>query len=298
MKPTTHLHLTGLSLLMALSLFVASCNDENRITKDDAADIAEDALTDSYFEDADDLGSISLSSASTDELSGGVASGRVRDTITINVGDTRRCIGSSGLLVTIIRYADSTPDTPKGKLILDFGTACTDLRGNTRSGKLIYEYSGKRFQPKSTLMMTADSYFINGIQLEGTRTLTNISESTEAAPKVSIVLTNGKAIFPNGEEALREASFTREWIRATNPTDDALRIGGNASGTTRNGRSYTMDIEETLVYKRNCGLPVSGVKIFTVEGKEITIDYGTGECDRSVTYTVGDRTVTTDVGSN
>jgi hypothetical protein len=298
MKSNTHLKSIGLATIIALALFVASCDDENRITKDDAADIAEDALTDSYFEDADDLGSISLSSASSDNLSGGSASGRVRDTITINVGDTRRCIGSSGLLLTIIRYENSTLDVPKGKLILDFGTECTDLRGNIRSGKLIYEYSGTRFQPGSTLVMTPEDYFINGIKLEGTRTLTNISESTEAAPKVSIVLTNGKAIFPNGEEALREASFTREWIRATSPTDDALRIQGNASGTTRSGRSYTMDISETLIYKRNCGLPVSGVKIFTVEGKEITIDYGTGECDRSVTYTVGDRTVTTNVGSN
>ncbi len=298
MKLATHLKSTRLAIVVFLTLFVASCDDENRLTKDDTADIAEDALTDSYFEDADDLGSVSLSSAAADDLSGGSASGRVRDTLTINVGDTRRCIGSSGLLLTIIRYEDSTPNIPKGKLILDFGSGCTDLRGNTRSGKLIYEYSGRKFQPESTLVMTTEDYYINGIQLQGTRVLTNISESTEASPKVSVVLTNGKAIFPNGEVALREASFTREWIRDTNPVDDVLRVDGDASGTTRSGRSYLVNVEETLVYKRNCGLPVSGVKVFTVDGKEISIDYGTGECDRSITYTVGDRTVTTNVGNN
>jgi hypothetical protein len=276
-------------MMIGVAFFMASCNDENRLTLKDSQDIAEDALTDSYFADADDMSGIAMQS--DNETAGQAPATGARS---INIQDSRMNCAT----VTITPDATSTQAVPKGVITLDFGSGCTDLRGNVREGKIIITYNGRRFIPGSTVILTTDGYSINGIALEGTRTLTNISGSTEAAPKFSIVLTGGKATFPDGSVALREASFTREWIRAANPTEDQLRVEGSASGTTRRERSYTMTIEETLVYKRFCELPVSGVKIFTVDGKPITIDYGDGECDRSVTYTVGDNTVTTNVGKN
>jgi len=288
------------AIAVALHAFVTSCDNENSITKDDSQDIAEDALTDSYYEDADDLASVSLDASTDDQLGGqNAVGGRITETIVITISDQRKCIGEIGIEVTIEPDTDSTPADPSGKMTIDFGDGCTDIRGNTRRGKLVFVYNGRRFMPNSTVVLTPDEYYINDLKLEGTRTITNISGSTEAAPKFSIVLTNGKATFPDGSIALRQATFTREWIRASSPLNDELIIEGNASGTARSERTYTVTIQEPLVFKRNCGgLPVSGVKIFTVDGKSITIDYGDGACDRSVTYTVGDRTVTTNVGNN
>lgn len=290
MKTNKVIKSAAFAMIAALSAFVMSCDDENRLTLQDAQDVSEDALTDSYFEDADDMSGIALQSdaATTGE---GTAAGRM-----ITISDPR--FNCAGVVVTIESSPNSTPQNPMGVITIDFGAGCTDLRGNVRSGKLIITYSGRRFQLGSTVVLTTEEYFINGIQLEGTRTLTNITGSTEDAPKFSIVLEDGKATFPDGTTTLREASFTREWIRASSPTDDQLRVEGSANGTTRRGRGYTMEIIETLVFKRNCGLPVSGVKVFTVDGKEITVDYGDGECDRIVTYTVGDRTRSTTVGNN
>jgi hypothetical protein len=279
----------GALFMIIGAALMSSCSDENRLTLKDSQDIAEDALTDSYFADADDMSGIAIQS--DNETAGLSPAVGARG---INVQDSRMNCAT----VTITPDPASTQAVPKGVIVIDFGTECTDLRGNVRTGKIIITYNGRRFISGSTVVLTTDNYTINGIKLEGTRTLTNITGSTEAAPKFSVTLVNGKATFPDGSVALREASFTREWIRATNPSNDELRVGGSAEGTTRRERDYTMTIEETLVFKRFCELPVSGVKLFTVDGKVITIDYGDGECDRSVTYTVGDNTVTTNVGKN
>lgn len=273
-----------------LSAFVISCDDENRLTLEDSQDVAEDALTDSYFEDADDLSGITLQA---DESTAGSAA---RTTGRIIVDDPRIC---DGAIVTITPSPNSNPTMPAGVITIDFGTTgCADARGNVRTGKLIITYTGRRFQPGSTMVLTTENYTINTVQLEGVRTLTNITGSSEDAPKFSIELEDGKATFVDGTFALREASLTREWIRGTNPSQDELRVEGSANGTTRRGRDYTMNIEETIVFKRGCGFPVSGVKTFVIDGKTIIIDYGDGTCDRSVTYTVGDRTRTTNVGNN
>lgn len=281
-----------MALVMALflSAFVISCDDENRLTIEDSQDVAEDALTDSYFEDADDLSGITLQADASTAGDGARTAGR------ITVDDPRIC---DGAIVTITPSPNSNPAVPSGVITVDFGTTgCTDAKGNVRTGKLIITYNGRRFQPGSTVVLTTENYTINTIQLEGVRTLTNISGSTEVAPKFSIVLENGKATFVDGTFALREATLTREWIRGANPSQDELHVEGSANGTTRRDRDYTMSIEETIVFKRGCGFPVAGVKTFVIDGKTIIIDYGDGSCDRSVTYTVGDKTRTTNVGNN
>lgn len=288
MKTNTILKPLTLGVALFLSAFILSCDDENRLTLQDSQDVAEDALTDSYFEDADDLSGIALQA---DVTTGGTA----RQAGTITVDDPRIC---SGATVTIEPSPNSTVQNPSGVITINFGVGCTDQRGNVRSGKLIITYLGRRFQPGSTVVITTDNYYINAIKLEGTRTLTNISGSTENAPKFQIELVDGKATFVDGSIAFREATLTREWVRGTTPSEDQLRVEGSASGITRRERNYVMEIQETIVFKRGCGFPVSGVKLFTVDGKAITIDYGDGTCDRSVTYTVGDRTRTTNVGSN
>ncbi|MCE2732186.1 MAG: hypothetical protein LW821_02345 [Flammeovirgaceae bacterium] len=283
----------ALATLFALS--VVACSEEDRITLKDAQDISEDALTDSYFEDADDLSTVALEA---DDNADG--SDLARTSATITVEDSRFVCAT----VTVMIGANSTPSSPKGTIVIDFGTGCTDNRGNVRSGKINIVYNGRRFQPGSTVTLTTEDYFINGIQLEGTRTLTNVTESNETSPKFNITLVGGKATFPDGRIAERDADITRQWFRNNTATyaDDELRIldGSSASGVTRNGREYTMSVEETIVFKRSCEFrfPLDGVKVFTVNGKPITINYGDGACDRSVTYTVGDNTFTTNVPKN
>lgn len=270
--------------LVASVLVMSSCKDETpqRFTLQDTADLTDEAVTEAYFQDLDDMAGVAIEAPSDAQYN----TGRISTSITIE--DHRfKC---DGIVVTVVPAETSNADHPKGVLTVDFGTAgCTDLKGNVRKGKLIFTYDGKRFMPGATVVTTTDNYFINGIKLEGVRTLTNLQNSTSDAPRFNVVLQNGKAIFPNESSATRESNITWQWNRAQNPVDDNLTIEStsSASGTTRNGRTYQVDLLEDLVYKRHCGIAVSGVKKYTLDGeKEITVDYGDGECDRAFTVTM------------
>jgi hypothetical protein len=279
------------SVLALTALVVAfSCgkDDENTPLKN-SSDIKEEALTDLYFQDVDDLGTVALNAASDNEYSGG----RVGTTIVIN--DYRVCDGAS---VTIEPGEGSTIDQPNGVVTIDFGTSgCTDVKGNIRKGKIIFTYSGKRFIAGSTVVTSVEGYSINGINLEGVRTSTNVTGSTADAPSFHVTLENGVATFPDQSTAERESDIVWSWERAQNPLNDKLIIeqGSVAAGTTRSGTTYEVSVLGQLEYHRLCPIAVSGVKHYTLNGEtEFSVDYGSGDCDRVVTVTSGNvtRTIT------
>lgn len=271
------------SVMVSGLIFLASCEDKVDFNSTDTSSVENEATTDSYFEDTDDMSATMVSSDNS--TSTGTDNGRV---IANGLLDHRfKCA-----TITITLAEDNTTTTPHGTIVADFGTGCTDNQGNVRKGKLIVEFRGRRFLPGSTIVTTTDGYSINGVSLEGTRTVTNVSGSSEESPKFNIVLENGKATWADGTTATREVNRVREWIRAANPLNDQWNVTGTASGTNRAGKVYEMTITSALVYKRECAIgarvfmAVQGTKELVVNGKKITIDYGTGDCDRIVTITV------------
>jgi hypothetical protein len=279
----------GVKCLVLLMLTgLASCEDKLEFNAKDSSSVENEASVDGYFEDTDDM-AVSVVSADDGTLNGGrVDGGRVISKIKL---DHRFACETT--TVNIDFAEDNTPQMPHGTITVDFGTTgCTDVKGNTRRGKIIVEFRGRRFLPQSTVVTTTDGYSINGITLEGTRTVTNVTGSTDDAPKFTVVLENGKATWPDNSTATREVNRTREWTRAANPLNDQWSVTGSASGTNRNGNVYEMNIITALVYKRECAISnrvfmaVSGTKELTVNGRRLVIDYGTGDCDRTVTITV------------
>jgi len=283
--PNLSTKIVSLTLIAMIGLF-SSCKEEDRLTAGDTQDISEEAVTDSYFQDSDDIGGKAIESPDDDEYSGGRKAG----TITI-VDDRFACAG-----VAITIDATGNIDNPKGVITVDFGVlGCSDGRGNIRKGKIKFAYTGRRFQPGSTVITTFENYTINEVALQGTRTSTNVQGSTCYAPKFNVILTNGKAIFSDGSFAERSSNITWEWIRATNPVDDQLVIleKSIANGVTRGGRTYSVTLVGDLKYKRFCGIAVDGIKKYLIDGdKEIVVDYGDGACDKSVVVTVNGVTKT------
>ena len=194
--------------------------------------------------------------------------------------------------ITFLFADNNSTTTPHGFITIDFGDGCTDAKGNVRKGKIIVEFTGKRFLPDSRIITTFQDYFINGVKIEGVRTVTNVTGSVEENPKFLIKVDNGKATWEDGTFVTREVNRTREWIRANNPLEDKWIVEGTAAGTNRNGKTYQVEITKALVYKRECAISakvfiaVEGTKVLSIDNKVITIDYGTGECDRVVTITI------------
>jgi hypothetical protein len=290
MKNANHVcKISSWALIVALvAAFSCKKAEEERITLEDTQVISDEAKTDSYFNDIDDMAGVVMKAPADTDFSGRISA-------VIDIDDVR--FSCDGVVVTLDRDGDSTPQHPKGTITVDFGTGCNDFYGNVRAGKVIFTYDGRRFQPGSTVVTTVDKYSINGIRLTGTRTLINIQNSSESAPRFHAVLLDGKATFEDNTFATRESDITYEWTRAPNPANDVLTIdqSSTASGTTQAGKSYTVSLLEDLQYKRFCGIAVDGIKKVTIDGtKEITIDYGDGACDKTFTISMNGvtRTIT------
>src|SRR6478736_371564 len=193
-------------------LFLGSCNDDKMdFSSNDSSNVENEASTDGYFEDADDISSVAV--WSDDATAGGrqVSGGR-----RITISDLR----FSCATVTIEPAAGSDPTNPSGVITVDFGTGCTDAKGNERKGKIIITYTGRRYSVGSTRSITFDGYYINGVHIEGIRNVTNIAGTTDESPKFKIEVIGGKATWPDGSTATREVRKVREWQRAANPQND------------------------------------------------------------------------------
>ena len=279
-------------LAAVLFTVLVSCTDKNEFTATDSQSVENEATTDAYFEDTDDMATQAVL-ADNATTSGSRESSDINGRSGIKPDDGRFACAT----VTLDFAADNSQSIPHGYITIDFGNGCADPRGNVRKGKIKVEFKGRKFLPGSSIITTLDGYFINGVKIEGTRTVTNASASTLDHPKFNVVVTDGKATWADGTSATREAFRTLEWIRANSPVNDQWIISQTdgktyvAAGTNRYGKTYQVTITKPLMYSRSCAIsnrvfmPVQGTKVLTTESRAITIDYGDGTCDKKVTIT-------------
>jgi hypothetical protein len=285
---------TGLKALtyfaMGFFMFLSSCKDSNTIdfTATDAVNVESEATTEAYSADALDISTDAISGISDAQLNGREAT--TEPVTSLSTNDKLKC-------ATITINRTGTTNAPAGVITIVFpndGT-CKDVRGISRRGTITITYSGRRFVPGSVITTTFSDYYIGAVKIEGVHTLTNVTPvGTNLYPRFNIVITGGKATFLDGSTVTREQNFTREWQRQADPTQDkwVLFAGGSAAGSNRKGKVYTMNITKDLVYSRACQISdrvfiaVAGEKTFISETKSLTINYGDGACDNTVTITI------------
>lgn len=276
--------------LVALTgVFIWSCSEEETavVSTSDTQNVQGESITESSFDESNDFSTIAVGGTS-ETLTGRTESGRTNGEVK-GLGDIDKRLSCA--VVTVAKSANSSFDRPKGVITIDFKDGCTDAKGNVRKGQIIVTYDGRRFMLNSKIITTFNNYYINGIKIEGTNTLTNLTASLESAPKFKNEVTGGKVTFIDGKIATRDHVLTREWIRGANPIQDSWKVEGSASGTTREEVSYQMEITKALVYKRSCVaskvfIAVEGTKKFTSGDRTMSIDFGKGDCDNLVTVTV------------
>ena len=257
-----------ITAIAAVSFFT-SCSDDNEVSSEDiveSMDIESEAALESSYEDVDLIVAASMETVDT--------GGRIEQD-------------------DILDCATVTHDRENNTVTIDYGDGCEGPGGRIRAGKILITYNDHRLVPGAFRETTFEDFSIDGVLVEGTRRVENISESTDDHPTFSITLTGGKLTFEDETTVTREAARTRTWIRANNPIDDEAQVEGNASGSRRDGVTYSMEIIERLIYKRACWargvyVPVSGVKQFTSGDNVAIVDYGDGECDYLATVTVND----------
>jgi len=273
-----------LILFVIISVGLVGCEEDEPNVEIDQETVEMEALSDADFDEIDDLVAVSVLTAEFPSLGARTSE---------DIADDRFSCAN----VAINRESKT--------IIIDFGTGCEGPRGRIRSGVIRISYSGFWLMPGSEITTTLENFSIDGRQIEGTRTVTNITSN--GAPTHQITLTGGRIKFLDGTEATREVNRIRKWIRADNPLNDEFHILAEsiANGVNRNGIEYQVTIEEDLVYKIRCRqdliyLPVSGVKVITTGDNIIVMDFGDGECDNIITASFNGviRTIEVSAGSN
>ena len=184
---------------------------------------------------------------------------------------------------------------------VDFGTSCVGADGKTRSGKVIITYTRRLYHPGAFVKIELENYVVDGKQIEGTKTIKNVSTNYRDDISLKTTLAGGKITWPDSTMATRQYTRTRTWIRAAHPINDEFHVEGGIMGTRRNGDNYSARIISTLIFKRKCKvqgihIPVQGLKLIKRDGKpDLLVDFGDGQCDHLITLTMNGQSKVVDV---
>jgi len=206
-------------------------------------------------------------------------------------GDAKSLVLSGESCPVITVTHPSSGIWPK-TVTIDYGSGCTGFYDNTRSGRIIIEVTGPRTLAGSMRSVTFDNYYINDIKVEGEKVYENLGLNSNDNFVISVILSDGKLILPDGATIERNSEHQREWLSGfltPDKWDDECLITGTASGTNIDGIAYSSEIMVPLLWKRVCRFVVSGtVKLERSGAEPLELDYGTGECDNKAVLSRGD----------
>ena len=177
-------------------------------------------------------------------------------------------------------------------ITIDYGSGCTGFYNHTRSGKIIVEVTGPRRLEGSRRRVTFDNYYFNGIKVEGVKVFENLGANENQNFVISVTLTNGRLVLPDGKTIERTVDHKREWIAGfmtPNLWDDECLVTGSATGKNAEDITYVRTISTPLHWKRVCEFIVSGIIEIERKGEEaFNLDYGDGECDNKALVSRGE----------
>ncbi|MEM7105354.1 MAG: hypothetical protein AAF502_19605 [Bacteroidota bacterium] len=182
------------------------------------------------------------------------------------------------------------PGTFPNTLVIDFGTGCTSASGSTKAGQIVVNQSDPMPTVGAVRTITLVNFSINGIQIEGTKSLTNNGPVGPAQRSFTRTLVGGQVTFLNGDVATKDATRTLSQLDGLGTDtfiDDIFAITGGSQGVNRNGVPYSTNITEPLIKERNCHWLISGVRDMTFGPFSRSIDYGNGFCDPFAVVTNG-----------
>lgn len=255
------------SLVFFTGILLTSCekNTENKVSGEDVELAEDEAFIDMAFEDImDEVDALEAGTyKSTDE----------------------------GCAVVDITGAGT-----EWTVTIDYGEGCEQLIQNrfgvvidtlVRKGKVIVHRNGFYRQEGYTRTLTLENYSVNGIQIQGARTVTNMGLDQNLHMWFSVELQNGQITTPDGIVITRNSHRERHWVAGEDtpsPFDDQYRIWGTVDGITAGGEQYNCTIIDSLQVNMACRFIVGGqVEIVVGDREPFNLNYGNGECDATAT---------------
>lgn len=191
------------------------------------------------------------------------------------------------------------------KTVIDFGTGVTNKKGDntiTRSGKIIISRSGDSVA--KTEIVTFENYYVNGIQIEGTKTRESTFSNGTGTSKTNV--TNGKITLADGSIAdwssTKQRNSTITLDADNKPLSGTITTEGSSSvkfmdGSVLYSNTITTPIIEDIACGRGRHSPVSGTLSTTYKIDTVAIDFGDGSCaNTTLTVTINGVTSSKTIG--
>jgi hypothetical protein len=262
-----------------LAMLLGGCNKTaQQNTEDELFTIVDDEIIDLKFAEATDE---DVESGLALEAGGGFAD-RIR---------YRRFLSDC---VTVTVSGETFPK----EIILDYGEGCLNRRGITISGKVIITLSDRMNVAGAIHKVVYQNVKIDDRKVDLTRTTTN-NGLNEAGNWVITSLLERTVTYEDNSGSTRTASFTTEWVSGfgtPEKTDDVFYRSGSGGITTTDGLVYSRTITTPLLFDRSCLFIKSGVVEIVRGETDITIDFGSGDCDRWATVTIDGVSKEVDLG--
>jgi len=181
-------------------------------------------------------------------------------------------------------------------ITLDYGEGITLLNGKVFSGKIVIEISGTRKDPDYTRRVTYDNFGVDSLTIEGSSVVTIDRDNDvfrNITSDLTCTLSSGMVIYHHSER-------TWEWLEGmdtdTDQSDDVIRITGYTTAENSDNDTYSKEIVEPLIRKKDCRFIVQGVVTITINNELISsLDYGDGECNNIAILTKDGETFEVDL---
>jgi hypothetical protein len=177
------------------------------------------------------------------------------------------------------------------QVLIDFGnSSCVLEDGRSRKGKIIITYSGRYRTEGSEIQINLDNYVSSNVQLYG-----GIQVINRGNNNYEIQLKNLRIPIDEEDSAKWEGTFSKSWtagLNTTDLTDDQYEFAGSYTGTDKLKQAFTGSITSPLLINYDClvdgnSFPTKGVtEMVTKDFASRKIDFGQGNCDKSVVLTV------------
>lgn len=179
----------------------------------------------------------------------------------------------------------------------DWGTEnCACFSGNTKRGLVHVTLSDWWKNEGSLREITFEDFYINDNKMEGVKTILNTGVNEAGNLTFEKKVNDAKLTYPDETSITWNCEKYSEQIGGGETlvfADDVWSVTGGGSGINLDGNAYTLAITSALIYQNGCFYPVSGTVEIKTDGEETKIiNYGDGECDNTITVTVGETTET------
>jgi hypothetical protein len=292
MKSKLHLIVAAIAFITAMT--IVSCKKESSsqtdtITDSDAQQIStENADAETQDNDVTDIG-LSTSSdlqAQTDNRTA-VSSTEARFIDVSLFLDLQFKIGPC-TKVTVTPLDSTWPKT----VTINYGDGCFCRDGKFRKGSIVLTFSAPIRKSGAVLTITLNNYYVNQVHIEGTKTITNGSDSS--AHKLTVQVQDGKATWPSGRGFTYNSlkTYTQVQGMATaSCRDDVYSIEGKVEVKYANGTTVVKETETPLLKPVACQWIDQGILKITINSRVFELNFGDGTCDNKAILSWGNKSV-------